>query len=661
MTDNDKVFMNALSSDPQEILAELQKVKEALEPLRAAIEEAKALKDSFNTDIKIHQKAIDELRQKQSEIDSKVYDERARMRKLERDLQAANTRYEQSVANRAAREKFDALADEFDRLTMGAPWREFAFDHQIQGAKRLAVAKRAILADKRGLGKSLTSLVWTDMVQSQKVLAIVPNDTIGNFIREIEHWAPHRMIVNLSGLPKSQRDTLMNVLLPGMPNFIAVLNYEAWRRDDDFITALLGIRFDTIILDEAHTAKNTRTKTYQGIRRLITSNNACPQCKSPNIASGLMAPVCNDCNYKSDGKTFFEFNSFKNVLPMTGTPIMNRPQDLFALLSIIDPVEFRSEVSFLRAYCWQDFDQKWRFRSGGLESLTKQLASRFVMRDRKSAGVIIPPQTIQYYDLVLDSTKYPDQARVAARLNQQAILEIEEGKGITLPYVLQLITRKRQIMTWAQGVEFKDRDGAVVYRANCTESVKLDRVIDNQTGNGPEGLIPELIGALDPDTSRWIDGERVIVFSAFNAPLRELSRRLDQAKIPHAMMVGETSTEERDEIVKDFDAKVAPVDYKYQVVLCNYNVGGQGLNLTGASQMIMIDEIWNPGRMDQAFGRIDRMGQTKETTVHVLRVQGSVDSWMRALIKGKQDMIDGFEDNINLVDEFKKALLEGEF
>lgn len=669
MQDMDKEFeaLTASDLDPKSILAEMRALKEALAPIATAIEEAKKQKEQFSVDINEHMKIVNDLRRKQSEIDNETFDARRRMRELERQINAVSTRYDQALANAELRARYKELSDEFDRITAGAPWREFAFDHQITGAKKLAAAKRAILADKRGLGKSLTSLVYADMVEANRVLAIVPNDTIGNYLREVNHWTQdpisknsYRNPVTIAGLGKGERDMVMTGILPYMDRFFLILNYEAWRRDPEFIENLLRLQIDTVILDEAHTAKNMKTKTFQGIRRLLTGPNKCPSCGSGNVKETPHL-ICKECLHTPEN--FFEFNSTQNVLPMTGTPIMNRPQDLFALLNIIDPETFHSEMAYLRAYCWQDYDQKWRFRSGGLESLTKQLASRFVMRDRKSAGVVIPPQEIQYYDLVLDPERYPDQANTAALLNQRAMLLLEDNKALPLPYVLQLITRKRQAMTWAQGIEFKDKDGIVQFRANCTESIKLDKVIDTvNTDNGPVGLVPELIGEFDPDTSRWIDGERVLVFSAFNAPLHELARRLKQANIPYAMMTGETTKEERDAIAVDFDIKTASkTDYKYQVLLANYAVGGVGLNLNAATQMIAIDEMWSPGRMDQAYGRIDRMGQTKETTVHVLRVANTVDTWMAKLIQSKGEMIEGFESSIDMQAELRKAIEEGEF
>ena len=94
-------------------------------------------------------------------------------------------------------------------------------------------------------------------------------------------------------------------------------------------------------------------------------------------------------------------------------------------------------------------------------------------------------------------------------------------------------------------------------------------------------------------------------------------------------------------------------------MLCNYKTGGVGLNFTGATQMIILDEEWNAGKSDQAFNRIDRIGQTEETTVHILRLEKTIDEWMAKLIESKRDMVEGFENKADLQAELLKALQEG--
>ena len=151
------------------------------------------------------------------------------------------------------------------------------------------------------------------------------------------------------------------------------------------------------------------------------------------------------------------------------------------------------------------------------------------------------------------------------------------------------------------------------------------------------------------------------MFSQFKGPLKELERRMNNAGISCVRFDGDTPEDLRNEVKRDFDRKYAEeIDYKWQVVLCNYKTGGVGLNFTAATQMIIIDEEWNVGKNEQAYARIDRMGQTEETTVHILRLSNTVDSWMAALIENKRNMVEGFESSAEMQAELFRKMQNGE-
>jgi non-specific serine/threonine protein kinase len=117
----------------------------------------------------------------------------------------------------------------------------------------------------------------------------------------------------------------------------------------------------------------------------------------------------------------------------------------------------------------------------------------------------------------------------------------------------------------------------------------------------------------------------------------------------------------------DFDRKYVEAEGynngngpKWQVLLANYKSGGVGLNFTAATETIIMDREWNPGKEDQAFGRTDRLGQTVHTNVHNLRVLRTIDGWMDGLIDEKANLIDGFNEatkplNTQLLDALKNG------
>lgn len=596
---------------------------------------------------------------------------KAQIKKDEGAVTAGKRKLETLLSEEAIKSRLAAEAEEFDKITQHYQWREFAFSHQIDGARRLATARRGILGDKRGLGKSLTSLIWADMLEAKKVLIFAPKDVLLNFKREIEHWTPHRHVAVLGGMPKVQRELFLNIL-QHEEQFLILCNYEAWRKDPTLVDHIINLRADTVIIDEAHNIKEKKTSAYKGIREIVYAQNKCSLCdgvpEQYRNNYGSLVYRCSNCLYEPT--KFNEFCSVKNILPMTGTAILNRPQDLFTLLNLVDRVLFPSEKAFLEDYCMTDYDTgRWRFRPGGEEALIKKLGSKFVRRDKKSAGVATMPQTVIAHEIEFDKGLYAEQWKVMKQIADFGAIKMAENVRLDIIGVLPEILRRRQAITWPAGIkiweEVKDSDGIlrktgkILYEAPAAESIKMDKALE---------LAKEIV--LEEE-------DRLVIFSQFKEALKELERRLNGLDIPVARYDGDTSDAKAQAIQLDFDIKTAAnhpkgrdcnpecpnwskremcFGYRYQVIVAHYKKGGVGLNLNAARQMIILDREWSPGKEDQAVGRIDRMDNTHSTVVHTLHVPGTIDGFMDSLIEEKKRMIDGFEAKHDLLDSLKSAL-----
>ena len=635
-------------------MSELNEAAEKLAAARKLVEELSETNNEFlqaerkiSDEIKEHYRIVNDLESKKNALRSQAYDARLALAQAKRAIDDANKLQLQAEENERIRREYQELNKHFDDLMRQFSWFESAFPHQLEGAKKLAVAKRGVLGDKRGLGKTLTSLAWADLVGAKKILAIVPNDVMGNYEREVRMWAPHRSVHILGGKTKIERSFILEHVIKPIPDVMVIINYEAWRKDFNLLELLKDCQFDTVIADEAHMIKEMGTSAYRGVEAIVLAENMCYMCGNNKFNASMVYPyntVCSECKTSAD--KFGDMRSVKNVLPMTGTPILNKPQDIFPLLHLVDPVMFADSRSFLNQYCVMDmYSGKWRFMEGGAERLTTKLSGVYVARDRNTAGIKIPKQTIQYHNLDLDPLLYPKQFEAYQILSKKSSLLVDDmlnsddetnKQVVSVMYMIALITRQRQMMTWPAGIEFKHpKTGQVLYKCDVEESVKIDKIIDR---NGL-GMIPEFV--LD-------EGERVVVFSQFKQPLKELERRLKDAQIRVVRYDGDTPKDKIQEIQMDFDRRTVGNIPKWDVILCHYKKGGVGLNLNAATQTILLDEEWNPGKEDQAFGRTDRMGQTEETTVHVLRVNGTVDVWLSKLIEEKAEMIAGFETQADL-------------
>lgn len=650
-------------STPDELKKQLQETQRLMLEMTTAMAEFKSQREVVDNQIKSKHREINQLQSQKLVIENQAWEIKRKLQETETLLNATSKQLSVAEENEKAKAQFQYLAAQFDEAVTAFYWGKFAKPYQIEGAKKLAVAKRAILGDKRGLGKTLTSIAAADLGGSRKILVIVPNDIMGNFNREIQYWAPHRPVHIIGGLPKIQRQALLGVFKK-VEDIVVVINYEAWRRDQNLIQALIDVKFDTVIADEAHTIKSMKTNAYQGVQDIVLAENECPVCGLNDMGQKHIkykgyVKFCKMCEFEQT--EFGDFCSVKRFYPMTGTPILNKPQDIFPLLHLVNPTLFPSERSFLDAYCTMDsFSGKWMFFPGGEERLATKIGSMYIARDRYQAGVDIPKQDVQIYELDFDQKLYPEQYKAYQILKEKSALLVEDmigafgedelnedGKGVMpVAHMIALITRQRQMMTWPNGIKFyHPKTKELLYECDVKESIKIDRIINRAN----EGLIPEFVND---------EQERVVVFSQFKQPLIELERRIRAAGISVVRYDGETSRELANEIQIDFDRKYRPhgTPYKWDVVLANYKKGGVGLNLNAATQMIILDEEWNPGKEDQAYGRIDRLGQSEETGVHVLRVNGTVDKWLANLIQQKRDMIAGFETHVDLQQELLDIL-----
>lgn len=659
-------------------------IPEEYEDLKTWMEEKEAQQKEFAERMPEFNVQIQEDLKAERELMAKVHEitRRRRQKEQQRDLIKQQVRADQTAMAQAKR-KLETFASEraieerrkrefaeFDKITQMYRWREFAFDHQIEGAKRLASAKRGILGDKRGLGKSLTSLIWADLLGAKKVLIFAPKDVLNNFKREIEHWTPHRHVAILSGMPKIQRDMFLK-LLASQEQFLILCNYEAWRKDAGLIEQIKNLCADTIIIDEAHNIKEKRTSAYKGIRDIVYATNQCSSCGGPpesykNPLTGGFSQRCSICLYEP--KTFKDFCSVINVLPMTGTAILNKPQDLWTLLNLVDRELFPSEKAFLEDYCITDlYTGRWRFRSGGEEALIKRLGSRFIKRDKKDISSKFKVQVTIPHIIEFDKALYPAQWRVMEQIQKFGAIKMADDVKLDIVGILPELMRRRQAITWPRGIKIWEYDengnktGRILYEAPATESIKMDKAME---------IAKEIIEE---------DEDRLVIFSQFKEALKELERRFNELGIPVVRYDGDISDHRAQEAQLDFDGKSASnhppntecnskcknwgrpcKGWRWTVILAHYKKGGVGLNLNAARQLIILDREWNPGKEDQAVGRIDRLDNTMDTVVHTIHVEGTIDAFMDSLIEEKKKVIDGFEAQHDLLEKMINALKDGD-
>jgi SNF2 family DNA or RNA helicase len=496
------------------------------------------------------------------------------------------------------------------------------------------------------------------MIQSDKAVVFCPGEVMQNFANEADAHSDRALMV-VGRVPKAEAIQKLR-FAKKMNHVLIIINYEAWYKNRAILEQIAEIRPDSIIADEAHRIKETDGLPFRGVAQIVRAKNSCPECGGELFTNDRHYTACRNAGCGWDASQTWhadkEYRSVKNVLMMTGTPVLNRPDELYALLNLVNEQVFPTKRAFIRDFCDYDYNGKLVWQFGGLESLSKKIAAYYIRRTKETAGIVLPPQTIQFHDVEFDEEAYPKQAKIMRMLREHNQIEIEEGNAKDVMSILAMITRERQASVWPGGITlYEDKldeeglpiptgkyyaDGRPKYEQVAIpvgdlyrESQKIDTAV-------------ELIERMNED------GHRVAVFSQFKTALAELESRLGERSV---RFDGDTINSERDPIKDNFDRKLGQ-EPKWDNILCNYKSGGVGLNLTACTAIVVLDEEWNPGMNEQAYNRLNRIGQTEKTQVHVIRLVGApskIDYWMSQLIAEKAKQVGDF---VEKMDE-KSALL----
>lgn len=552
----------------------------------------------------------------------------------------------------------------YQSKAQGHIWFEGILKHQWRGMQFGAVAKRWILGDDPGLGKTRQAIGWLDLVDAKKVIVVCEGNIASQFAGEIMDLAPHRNVKLLTKQTKKRRWEIMKSML-AEDEGVLVCNFEIWRRDRVLLAQMVGWQADTVIVDEAHNMKNTASANFDYVRTLVLADNTCARCGGHiyglKTEDKKLKP-CPTCGWKRGDDTGHTYRnkseealntkSVKFFLGTTGTPILNEPGDLFPLLHLCDPKLFKYKTTFYQTYCeLNPHSDKYEFRADAMDGLRPLIKGRFLARKYSDAGVELPDNHRIIVPVEMDKEKYPKQYKVIRQITDFAMVQLESGQRMTIMHMIAILTRKRQANVWPGGIEIRDTDkdsdtyGQVLFSvgSEVRESAKIDAMI--------EKVEEELK-----------NGHRQVVFSQFRGALEEVEKRMRKRGIHVVRFDGSTPESVRQEVKSNFYAAKGEKP-KWDVVLAHYKTGGTGLNLTAATVTHILDEEWNPGKRDQAYGRTHRMGQDKDTKVYVYRIPGSIDSWLANIIRRKEQTVNTFNgivrDDIEAKD-LLQAMRDGE-
>jgi SWI/SNF-related matrix-associated actin-dependent regulator of chromatin subfamily A-like protein 1 len=422
------------------------------------------------------------------------------------------------------------------------------YPHQVTGVEFLARRGRAILGDDMGLGKTRQAIIaMKEAAPGGVFLVICPASLKLNWAREISVVDPSARIevLGVSGYEHPQ------------PQWV-IVNYDLLARQGERLRA---VPWTGVALDEAHFIKNASQRSSQALKILGVSDDK---------RTGVSGP--------------------RLVFLLTGTPMPNRPRDLFNLLRAVGHPAARSFISFARQYCGA-YRNNYGWVTDGASNLAElNLLLKEVMLRRKKDDVLDLPPKIRSW--------------VPVQISGESAWNANEG-----------------FLNWFLGSD-ASRPNDTEFLARIT---KLRLALHKAKHAACAERIKDVVAT----------GQKVIVFTSYTEGITRHKKTLGERAVS---ITGADNAKQRMAAMDAFQK-----DPDVTVMLCNLIAGGVGLNLTAATHVIFQDLDWVPANHLQAEDRCYRIGQDKQVTVEYLQASGTLDGYIARLLEAKLRLVQAVE------------------
>jgi hypothetical protein len=296
-------------------------------------------------------------------------------------------------------------------------------------------------------------------------------------------------------------------------------------------------------------------------------------------------------------------------IPMTGTPIVNKPTDVFIPLKLVDGHHFRSYYKdWIPYFCMVGgYGATDIIGYKNIPELQKMLQGKMIRRLRENV-LDLPPKI--YYTEYIENT--PVQAKLYEKIQKEMISDMENI--ITSLNPLSKMLRLRQVNG---SPELIDPDNIKVDSDYISKNAKLKRLME---------LLAEIIDER---------GEKVIIFSNWVEPLKTVWRFVAQ-KYKACSFTGTMSEDARQENKKAFIENP-----ECKVMLGTIGAMGVNHSFPGVQNVILYDEPWNPATREQAVDRAYGLGrgvEGKSTNVYTLITKDTIDETVNRILGDKELM-----------------------
>lgn len=440
--------------------------------------------------------------------------------------------------------------------------------HQVQTAKTVIekLNGRALLADEVGLGKTIEAgLILKEYLlrgMAKKVLILTPASLITQWQQEL----------------KTKFDL-------SFKNHLEINDWD----DSDLVIASLDtaksqknqatvqqIKYDLLIVDEAHKLKNKKTKNWKFVNSINT----------------------------------------KYLLMLTATPIQNDMIELFNLIAILKPGHLSTVQKFK-----EDFLAERDKRLPKNSVKLREMLSEIMIRHRRADTLIkFPQRFVHTHNIDLN----PDEAELYRELTdfiRKRYFTLPTHKNprginrLTLILLQKLMGSSTQALAKALGKMISSN----FYKDDFDQSLKkLFDMAKNIKHSRKGQVLMEIVRNLN---------EKVIIFTQFRGTQDYIVNMLRDEGYSVAVFNGQLSQAEKDKCIESFRGE--------KQILVSTESGGEGRNLQFCKVLVNFDLPWNPMRIEQRIGRIHRLGQNEDVHIINLCAKDTIESYVLELLDKK--------------------------
>ena len=521
----------------------------------------------------------------------------------------------------------------FDTFLSVPGLRFTPFDYQLQAARSALrrMRGRAILADEVGLGKTIEAgLILAELRLrglADRTLVISPAGLVTQWQEELERKfgvptvpasraaGPGNAGSGATGSGATGSGTTgSGTTGPGTTGPgdagpgdadrpVLVASLPAARRDP-LKSALTAGQWDLIVVDEAH------------------------RVRAPRSASG---------------KLIRELRS-RHLLLLTATPVENRLQDLYELVSLAAPGLLGTAAQFRAAHGVRGAAPSWEPRN--VAALRKRTAEVMIRHRRSEVSVLLPQRLAETLRVEPSGAEREWYSDLTARVRTE---------GRTATPAQRLTLRSVAKLAGSSPAAAAPTLAKIGWDDLAVRAGTLDS--------------PAKTGVLLDHLRRYAGtGEKVLVFTAFRQTLDHLARQASASGIPAVTYHGSLPRADKERAIAAFRDE-APV-------LLSTESAGEGRNLQFCHVMVNMDLPWNPMQIEQRLGRLHRVGQEHDVLLTNLVASGTIEEQVLRVLEGKinlfelvvgeLDMIlgrvdDDFDFEATVFDAFVASGDDGEF